>query len=94
MRNDLCGKSHFHICLIQRITEFAPQIFCFGPESNQIVFNDHRLNDFFGHSKLGFLLSVAVDTVVAGGPPTVQLFPSEFSSYLGYIHLAVAIFLH
>ncbi|KAG5622412.1 hypothetical protein H5410_007630 [Solanum commersonii] len=31
LRNDLCGKSHFHICLIQHITEFAPQIFCFGP---------------------------------------------------------------
>ncbi|KAG5585498.1 hypothetical protein H5410_045932 [Solanum commersonii] len=27
LRNDLCGKSHFHICLIQHITEFAPQIF-------------------------------------------------------------------
>ncbi|KAG5610769.1 hypothetical protein H5410_022050 [Solanum commersonii] len=31
LRNDLCGKFHFHICLLHHITEFAPQIFCFGP---------------------------------------------------------------
>ncbi|KAG5570372.1 hypothetical protein H5410_060138 [Solanum commersonii] len=31
LRNDLCGKSHFHLCLLHHITEIAPQIFCFGP---------------------------------------------------------------
>ncbi|KAG5598890.1 hypothetical protein H5410_030260 [Solanum commersonii] len=31
LRNDLCGQFHFHICLLHYITEFAPQILCFGP---------------------------------------------------------------
>ncbi|KAG5604826.1 hypothetical protein H5410_026318 [Solanum commersonii] len=31
LRNDLCCKSHFRICLFHHITEFAPQIFCFDP---------------------------------------------------------------
>ncbi|KAG5600659.1 hypothetical protein H5410_032029 [Solanum commersonii] len=45
-RNDLCGKSHFHLCLLHHITEIAPQIFCFGPTQPE-PFGLQRLSPHF-----------------------------------------------